>query len=395
MIKIDDLGMNGEGIAHDQSGKAMFIPFLLPGEIFDGENFLEASPHRVTPKCPYYKTCGGCALQHLSYAEACKFKTKKVQTCMDKNKVRIEVFACVPSENEYFYRNKITLQSDGEKLGLYEIKSHKIVEINECKIASKEINLAIKLIRKYLEIKNIKNIIIHGKNNQIIITINLAEKLINKVNADEFAAAIKINFSEFGINFKYKNKIIKSYGLEALKVCEFNIKYNLDNNSFYQINDQIKNLIYSKVLSEISEGDRVLDLYSGGGLMSGIVSQKASSVIGVEIDKFASANAEALKKANNLTRLKNINDDCAKVVLSLPMSDVVILDPPRAGCDRRVLDALLKSKPNKIIYISCSPQTLARDLKILEVGYEILSVTPYDMFPQTAHVESLCVLRSC
>lgn len=395
MIKVDDLGMNGEGIAHDQSGKAMFIPFLLPGEVWNGEHIVEVSSHRVTPKCPYYKTCGGCSLQHLSYAEACKFKTQKVQTCMNKNGVKIEVSPCIPSEDEYFYRNKITLQCDGEKLGLYQIKSHKIVEINECKIASAEINLAIKLIRKKLEIKNVEKIIIHGKNNKIIITINLNKNLLDKKNTDDFALAIKNNFSEFGINFKYNNKVIKKYGVEALKICEFNINYNLDNNSFYQINDKIKNLIYLKVLSEISVGDRVLDLYSGGGLMSAIVSQKASSVIGVEIDGFASANAEALKKANNLTRLKNINDDCAKAILSLPASDVVILDPPRAGCDKRVLDALLKSKPNKIIYISCSPQTLARDLKILETGYKILSVTPYDMFPQTAHVENLCVLRSC
>ena len=178
---------------------------------------------------------------------------------------------------------------------------------------------------------------------------------------------------------------------------EFEIAYQVNNRSFLQVNNEVKNKIYSKIISEINYAKNVCDAYSGAGLLSAIVAKNAENVYGIEIIPEANINAEELKKQNGLKNLTNICGDCSKVLPTLAKqlkSDFsLILDPPRKGVDKVVCDAIIASEPKQIIYLSCNPATLARDLNLLKDKYEIEFVQPYDMFPQTANIETLVKLN--
>ena len=389
MLKIDDLGMNGEGIAHAESSKAIFLPFCLIGEEIESGKLIKVSSSRVKPQCPYFTFCGGCSLQHLNYKEALKFKQNKVINSFKKFKLEPKVLPCVPSEKEYNYRNKLTLKCGGEKIGLYKFNSHELVEINACKIASEEINKIIKIL-KGINLKNILEIILQSYKNNVLVTFKLKDN--NFKNIILFEEKIKKIALNYGIFAYFNNNLIFKAGQESFLKEEFNIKYYFTNNSFYQVNDEVKNKIYEKILNFISSADDVVDAYSGSGLLSAIVARKAKSVTGIEIVKSATKNAEVLKKLNNLNNLKNINGDTKKELFSLNFN-TIILDPPRAGVDKKVIEILLNKQPSKIIYVSCNPITLARDINLLKEVYDIKFLEPYDMFPQTHHVETLAVMK--
>ncbi len=384
---IEDLGMNGEGIAHE-NGKAVFMPFYLPGEIIENGKIIKKSEFRITPVCPYFKACGGCNLQHLKYEKTLKFKQNKIKNVLNKFKINVEVLECEPSAKIFNYRNKITLKCDGKKLGLYKLNSHEIVEIEDCKLASEEINSVIKIIKE-IKINNIKEIIIQNYNKNILVTFKLINNDFNNIKL--FKEKIKNYTKNYAIFAEYEDKTIFHAGEKYFIKEEFNIKYPFTNKSFYQVNDEIKNKIYSDILCNITSNDEVLDAYSGSGLLSAIIAKVAKKVVGVEIVKPATINANKLKEINKLCNLENINGDTAKLIDKIKFN-VCVLDPPRAGVNIKVIQSLNMLMPEKIIYLSCNPATLARDLKLLENNYNIISLKPYDMFPNTCHVETLVIM---
>ena len=385
---IDDLGMNGEGIAHENK-KAVFVPFYLPGEVVENGELLKKSEFRITPVCPYFKTCGGCHLQHLKYEETLKFKEDKIKNIFKKFKIKVKVLPCEPSPKIYNYRNKLTLKCDGEKLGLYKINTHEVVDIAECKISSNEINRAIKIIRE-INLNNVREIILQNYLNNILITFKIIDKNYN--NIIPLKDKLK-EFKSYGIFVEYKNNTIFQMGEKYILKEEFNIKYPFTNNSFYQINDEVKNIIYSDILANISTSDKVLDAYSGSGLLSACMARKAKLVTGVEIVPSATQNANKLKELNGLKNLQNINGDFVKELIYKINFNVCVLDPPRAGVNREAIELILQKGPQKVIYLSCNPATLARDLCLFCERYNISSLKPYDMFPNTHHVETLAVLE--
>lgn len=385
---IDDLGMNGEGIAHENK-KAVFVPFYLPGEVVENGELLKKSEFRITPVCPYFKTCGGCHLQHLKYEETLKFKEDKIKNIFKKFKIKVKVLPCEPSPKIYNYRNKLTLKCDGEKLGLYKINTHEVVDIAECKISSNEINRAIKIIRE-INLNNVREIILQNYLNNILITFKIIDKNYN--NIIPLKDKLK-EFKSYGIFVEYKNNTIFQMGEKYILKEEFNIKYPFTNNSFYQINDEVKNIIYSDILANISTSDKVLDAYSGSGLLSACMARKAKLVTGVEIVPSATQNANKLKELNGLKNLQNINGDFVKELIYKINFNVCVLDPPRAGVNREAIELIMKKRPQKVIYLSCNPATLARDLCLFCERYNISSLKPYDMFPNTHHVETLAVLE--
>lgn len=387
-MQIDDLGMNGEGIAHENK-KAVFVPFYLPGEVVENGELLKKSEFRITPVCSYFKTCGGCHLQHLKYEETLKFKEDKIKNIFKKFKIKVKVLPCEPSPKIYNYRNKLTLKCDGEKLGLYKINTHEVVDIAECKISSNEINRAIKIIRE-INLNNVREIILQNYLNNILITF----KIINKNYNNIIPLKDKLKeFKSYGIFVEYKNNTIFQTGEKYILKEEFNIKYPFTNNSFYQINDEVKNIIYSDILANISTSDKVLDAYSGSGLLSACMARKAKLVTGVEIVPSATQNANKLKELNGLKNLQNINGDFVKELIYKINFNVCVLDPPRAGVNREAIELIMKKRPQKVIYLSCNPATLARDLCLFCERYNISSLKPYDMFPNTHHVETLAVLE--
>ena len=387
-MQIDDLGMNGEGIAHENK-KAVFVPFYLPGEVVENGELLKKSEFRITPVCSYFKTCGGCHLQHLKYEETLKFKEDKIKNIFKKFKIKVKVLPCEPSPKIYNYRNKLTLKCDGEKLGLYKINTHEVVDIAECKISSNEINRAIKIIRE-INLNNVREIILQNYLNNILITFKIIDKNYN--NIIPLKDKLK-EFKSYGIFVEYKNNIIFQMGEKYILKEEFNIKYPFTNNSFYQINDEVKNIIYSDILANISTSDKVLDAYSGSGLLSACMARKAKLVTGVEIVPSATQNANKLKELNGLKNLQNINGDFVKELIYKINFNVCVLDPPRAGVNREAIELIMKKRPQKVIYLSCNPATLARDLCLFCERYNISSLKPYDMFPNTHHVETLAVLE--
>ena len=387
-MQIDDLGMNGEGIAHENK-RAVFVPFYLPREVVENGELLKKSEFRITPVCSYFKTCGGCHLQHLKYEETLKFKEDKIKNIFKKFKIKVKVLPCEPSPKIYNYRNKLTLKCDGEKLGLYKINTHEVVDIAECKISSNEINRAIKIIRE-INLNNVREIILQNYLNNILITFKIIDKNYN--NIIPLKDKLK-EFKSYGIFVEYKNNTIFQMGEKYILKEEFNIKYPFTNNSFYQINDEVKNIIYSDILANISTSDKVLDAYSGSGLLSACMARKAKLVTGVEIVPSATQNANKLKELNGLKNLQNINGDFVKELIYKINFNVCVLDPPRAGVNREAIELIMKKRPQKVIYLSCNPATLARDLCLFCERYNISSLKPYDMFPNTHHVETLAVLE--
>ena len=426
-LEITDIGINGEGIAK-LDNFVIFIPFALKGELVKvkilkvNKNFayakveeiLEASPSRVIPKCPVFKKCGGCNLQHTTYENQLIIKQNIVDVTLKKMlKSDFVVNATVGSPKEYGYRNKMQFPINESGIGMYAINSHRLVPLDYCPLSEDWCKTLISIIKTYIKESNItlyneetnkgvlRNVLARVNDDSILVTI-----VCNGVpkSVDILSNLLKENFKNYGLYYnvnKLKNNTILTdefvhiSGIKEQTSTDFGIKHTLLPLSFAQINVDVQNLIYSKVL-DLVQDQVVIDAYSGAGLLSAILSKKAKAVYGIEIVKQATQNADDLKELNGLKNLTNINGNCAeelpKLISTLPPCTVV-LDPPRKGCDKKVIDALNISKPTRIIYVSCNPASLARDLSLLEELYSIELIQPYDMFPQTKHIETLVSLR--
>lgn len=434
-VTIQNYGCNAEGVAkHD--GQVVFLPYTIVGEnvtatiINDKHKFLigkaieikNPSNDRNTPLCPYFSKCGGCQLQHMKYSKSLEIKKQIVQEAITNiGKINFDVNNCVESDNVYQYRNKIALPINPKtrQLAMYRTGSHNMIDISTCCLQKDDINKLINIFNKYLRMSKtsvydeekkqgvLKFLVAREINGCLLVTVVInANKL---ADSDLLVSLLKQNFDNFGVNLNINtehNNVILSqnyielYGLTEVQICENEIRYAINNKSFLQINEDVKNKIYTKVFNEIS-GQIVVDAYSGAGLLSAMMSKHAEKVYGIEIIKPATELANKLKKQNNIENLTNINGDCAKELPKLlnTLNDnknlYIVLDPPRKGCDKKVLDAIALTSPKEIIYISCNPSTLARDLNFLLKSdkYDIKSITPFDMFPQTKHVETLAILK--
>ncbi len=432
-VVIDRLGSNGEGVA-TVDGTVVFVPFALPEEkvlikiINDKNSFLigklieikTPSKFRSDAKCPNFSKCGGCDIQHLDYEEQINFKTKLVQNTLKKYaKIDKKSEKTEKSEKIWRYRNKfafpVTSQNGKICIGMYRKNSHQIIEVEDCLLQSELASKIVKLFKEYMiennisayneEIKTgtVKHIVCREHDGKFILTVVVTDEKFN--NFDPLICKLKTQFQDFGL-YKNVNKLknnvifgnldIHIYGLKELEIEEFGIKYFVNNRSFLQVNNSIKTKIYNEIL-KLVEGERtIIDAYSGAGLLSSIIARHAENVYGVEIVKEATENAEKLKKINNLNNLTNINGDCAEILpeLAKKLKDfAIVIDPPRKGVDKRVCESFLSAEPKKIVYLSCDPATLARDLAILSEKYKIVYLKPWDMFPQTANVETLVCLE--
>lgn len=433
-VTIERFGDNGEGIAV-VDGKVLFVPFAVPGEVAlvhiinDKHSFLigkitqiiKGNNAKIVPKCPFFYKCGGCDLQHLPYKTQLELKKNIVRNALKKYAdIDFEVSDVIPSSKEFRYRNKFAfpVQDDNGKIkiGMYRKNSHDVIEIDDCLLQSENTKLILKLFREYM-LENkisaysekthkgiIKHIVVREHEGKFILTVVVNDKKFN--NFQPLIEKLKTQFSIFGIiknvNLLQNNVIFgsfdeKIYGIDNLQFCDFDVEYEINNRSFLQVNDDIKNKIYQRVLDSLDEQNNIIDAYSGAGLLSSILAKKYKCVYGVEIESVATQNADNLKNKNNLYNLTNINGDCAKVIPELAKQlkgdFAIVVDPPRKGLDGAVTESFLTALPKQIIYISCNPATLARDLKKLVTKYDIEFVQPYDMFPQTANVETVVGLR--
>lgn len=398
-VKIDRLDHQGRGITK-VDGITTFVINALVDEIVDIEiiqkkkkfniakvkKYIKLSKDRIEPICPHFEKCGGCDLMHINYQNQLKFKKDKIiniierYTSIDSTKIKDILFS-----NEYYYRNKVTFQVK-EKIGFYDKKSYDIVPIEHCYISSKKINELLSILNT-CDLRGISQIMIRSNENEelvVIYTNYVTKEIIDKLK-DKCSL----------IQYDDKYKLIS--GEEHIIDNIGNYKFIISPASFFQVNRNTVKLLYDKVLEYLkpTKNDIVLDLYSGTGTIGIYVSKYVKKVISVEINKFAVEDAKKNKELNNVDNIEFICDDVANVIDGFKEKiDSIIVDPPRSGLDDKTINYLKEIKPNKIVYVSCDPITLARDLEKLNELYDIIEITPVDMFPNTSHVENVCVLKN-
>ncbi len=454
-----DIGSNGEGVIKREN-HVIFTPFALLGETVKYQilkvqknvaygkvlEVITPSEYRTTPKCPVFKKCGGCQLQHVNYNTQLFIKRNIVQNCFDKiSGLNLSVDNVVPSSLEFNYRNKLQLPvgetSFGTVIGFYAENSHRIIPIDNCPINPDWTSKIIKAFYKYIKQFNIKGYNLETKSgelreitvkeidNKLIITAvvlneNLRGKkeLINILKEElsqEFSLFFNVNDKD--TNVIYGEKFIKIYGESEYDSTMFGIKYKTGVLSFMQVNKNICEKLYSSVKNEVnlSKNSTVIDAYSGAGLMTALVSENAKKTIGVEIIKEAVDCADQLVKINGLeNKIKNYCGKCEELLPKILEEEkkegnsiTLILDPPRKGVDLKVIEAINSCDIDKIIYVSCLPSSLARDIGLItgsliydngnivksntsNLRFNVEYVKPFDMFPQTKHVESVvCLTR--
>ena len=398
-VKIDRLDHQGRGIAK-VDGITTFVINALVDEIVDIEiiqkkkkfniakvkKYIKLSKDRIEPICPHFEKCGGCDLMHINYQNQLKFKKDKIiniierYTSIDSKKIKDIIYS-----NEYYYRNKVTFQVK-EKIGFYDKKSYDIVPIEHCYISSKKINELLTILNT-CDLRGISQIMIRSNESEelvVIYTNYVTKEIIDK---------LKDKCSLIQYDDKYKLISDKEYIIDNIGNYEFIISPA----SFFQVNRNKVKLLYDKVLEYLKQtkNDIVLDLYSGTGTIGIYVSKYVKKVIAVEINRFAVEDAKKNKELNNVDNIEFICDDVANVIDRFKENiDSIIVDPPRSGLDDKTINYLKVIKPNKIVYVSCDPITLARDLEKLNELYDIIEITPVDMFPNTSHVENVCVLKN-
>ncbi len=394
-VKIEKLDDFGRGICYIDN-KVTFVPNTIPNDLVEIKiskefknynegkliNILIPSKKRIEPKCPYFSKCGGCVLQNMNYKDTLEYKKQKVINIFKKNKLEINPIV-IENANYYNYRNKISLKVIDKKIGYYEPKSHSIVEIDSCLVASNSINKTIQSIKKMNIINGLVTIRCN-KNDEILIIIKSKDKL--NIDVDSIKENIKL------VGIVINNKLF--YGEDFLYENINGIFYKISYDSFFQVNPYIASKIFDIIKENINSNETVLDIYSGVGTLSLTASTVAKKVIGIEIVKNAVLNAIHNAKINKINNVDFLLNDATKAITKLNLSfDKVIVDPPRAGLSKIVIDTIKNIKPKEIIYVSCDPQTLVRDIKLLSDLYIINKFYIADMFSFSYHVESVCILK--
>lgn len=394
-IKIEKLDNLGRGIAKINN-KIVFVENALPNEIVDIEiindkkNYSIAKRTNILKKsifrrnaCPYSNFCGGCDLVDLEYNEQLKYKAEKIKELINRNFSNDIKINDIIYDKEFSYRNKILLHISEDKLGFFEKKSNDIIEIEKCLLVNDKVNSLIKSIKEFIKNnQKIKNIVIRTNSNNDIMLI---------INGDSSEDKILEYFSMIDVIVLNSKTIKGQFIKEKLGDREFLIYPN----SFFQVNmfntvnlyNEVKRMTYGK------KYDNILDLYCGTGTIGIFLSDIATSVVGIEVIKDAVVAAKRNADINNIENIKFICGKVEDYIGRFNNIDLIIVDPPRNGLDKKTIDNLKRINPKEIIYVSCNPMTLVRDLKKLEEDYLIKEITPVDMFPNTYHVETVCTLE--
>ena len=437
-------GYEGEGIAKIDNKYPIFIEGALKGEkvkvriVKVNKNFaygklmevLEASEERVNPPCAIYKRCGGCKLQHASYKAQLDFKWDRVKDCVSKiGKLDTSIVKYpLGMEEPWRYRNKVQLPIgliNGEvKIGFFAPRSHDIIDMESCLIQDEIGDKVVKLTREWIEKFNIRPYNVDGEydekgivrhimirrgfttNEVMVVLVTNGEKLPHK---EEFVDLMVKNIPGIksiiqNINSKKTNVILgleskTLWGEDTISDYIGDFRFNISPLSFFQVNPIQTEVLYGKALeyANLTGNEEVFDAYCGTGTITLFLSQRAKKVYGVEIIPQAIDNAWINAKENKVENVEFFVGESEVVIPDLinkgVKADVVVVDPPRKGCDKKLLDAITNIDAKKIVYVSCDPSTLGRDLQVLEEnGYKTLEVQPVDMFPNTAHIENVALL---
>ncbi|MFS1516416.1 23S rRNA (uracil(1939)-C(5))-methyltransferase RlmD [Bacillus sp. SCS-151] len=434
-VTFEDLTHDGAGVAKID-GFPLFVPQALPGETAKikviktkkGYGFgrlieiIEPSKHRVEPICPIYKQCGGCQLQHMSYEGQLSAKHKQVTDVLTRigHIENVTVHPVIGMNDPWRYRNKAQVpvgeREGGLVAGFYQQRSHEIIDMESCDIQHEQNDFVVQKVksicekygvRAYDEKKHrgtLRHIMARygqvTKEAMIVLITKTADIPQRKKIIKEIVESIpNVKSIVQNVNTKRTNVIFGDdtsvlWGNEYIYDYIGNIKFAISARSFFQVNPEQTKVLYNKALeyAELTGEETVIDAYCGIGTISLFLAQKAKQVYGVEIVP------EAIEDANRNAQLNNISNAefaVGKAEEVIPAwyeqgihADVMVVDPPRKGCDEELLKTIIDMKPKRVVYVSCNPATLARDLRVLEAGgYETKEVQPVDMFPHTGHIE--------
>ncbi len=423
-VKIVDLSHEGEGIGKSNAF-TWFIKDTVPGDTVEAsvmkvkktygyarlQKIIIPSPDRVKPLCPIARACGGCSLQDMNYEAQLEFKKNKVKNNLerigefdlDSEDAGIEFFDTIGMDDPWRYRNKaqypIGLDRNGNVIaGFYAMHSHNIISCEDCLIGIKENKAIIECIKKQYD-PSMRHILIRKgfKTGQIMVCV-VASKKIKVVMPPELGITTTVlNINDKDTNVILGDKTIVLDGPGYIEDYIGNLKFRISAQSFFQVNPVQVEKLYGKAVefAGLTGCETVWDLYCGIGTITLSLAEKAKMVYGVEVVEPAIRDAEENAGLNGINNARFYVGKAEEVILrdDFEKPDVVVVDPPRKGCDEVCLDTILKMKPDRIVYVSCDSATLARDLKILCAGgYELKKVQPVDMFPHTVHVECVVLL---
>ncbi|WP_010294627.1 23S rRNA (uracil(1939)-C(5))-methyltransferase RlmD [Clostridium senegalense] len=427
--KIDNFTVFVEGALKDETVKIKLIKINKNYGVGKLIEVLSSSESRTEPVCSTYKRCGGCNLQHSTYEAQLSFKTERVRDVIKRiGKLEdVKIHNTIGMENPYNYRNKVQLpvgkNKDGEiVVGFYAPRSHDIINMECCYIQDEVGDKVIRVVKEWMKKFNIQTY--DEKTNSGIVRHIMIRKgfkteevmvvVVTNGNSipysEELVSMLKDNIEGIdsiiqNINNKQTNVILGQkcktlYGKDTITDFIGEFKFNISPLSFFQINSIQTEVLYNKALeyADLQGDEIVFDAYCGTGTISLFLSQNAKKVYGVEIIPQAIQNAIKNAEENNVTNTEFIvgeaENEIPKLIEKGIKADVVVVDPPRKGCEESLLHSIAKMAPKKIVYVSCDPATLARDLNILQqLGYKTLEIQPVDMFPQTAHVETVVKLE--
>lgn len=390
-VVIEKLDHFGRGIAK-VNNKIVFVPNTLKGDVVVIEIVKDYTSYSLgkvikyiervkrSSPCKYSNICGGCHLIEMNYQDQLKFKVNKIVELFKKN-LGIDIkLDEVISDRPNNYRNKINLHVQNGKVGFYTEESHDLVEIDECYITKKEINDLLPKVKDLAKNNNIDEVMIRY-NNGLILSIkgNVSKDILLK------------EFSNCNLIY-LNNKVIK----DAVVIENvLNKKFRISPKSFFQVNTLVCSKMFSKVRSYIKDKNyhKALDLYCGTGVIGIIISDLVDEVVGIEVVSAAIEDANYNKKINEINNVSFICDKVENRIDSFKDIDLVIVDPPRSGLDNKSIENIIRINPYEIIYVSCDPNTLMRDLKKLNKNYDITNISIADMFPNTYHVECVSVLH--
>lgn len=438
-VLIQDLASKGQGVGK-VNNFTVFVPYTIPGETVKVKilkvkssyaygkaiEVINNSEERIEPKCDVFTKCGGCMMQHILYNKQLDYKRNIVKNALEKiGKVEnINVNKVIGMENCYEYRNKIQLPvkknyNEEINIGFYAPKSHRVIEPEKCYLQKRETDKLIKIIRNWIHENNIS--VYDEKTGK-----GLVRHIFIRMgfNTNELMLCLVINGTKLQNNKELVNRIIKEYDNIKSILLNINTKktnvilgeknillwgrpfiyeklkdyiFKISPNSFFQVNTLQAEKLYDEVvkMGDFKKDDIVYDLYCGTGTIALYISKYAGKVVGVEFVEDAVKDANKNKKLNNVNNVEfykgNVEDVVPKLIKENVKANKIIVDPPRKGCDAKLLDTITCINPERIIYVSCNPSTLARDLDILiSKGYKVKEVQPFDIFPHTPHVE--CVV---
>lgn len=440
-IDIKGLGSSGEGVGKYENF-TVFVPFALPGETVQAridfvkkqyatatlEEVLKPSPDRIKPLCPVYDRCGGCQLQHLSYEAELREKQQQVKDAMTRigHLPDLPVLPTLGAATPWSYRNKMQFPvSNGSKgqirIGCFAAATHHVINVGECAIQKDENNEIMTVVRQWMKQYKIPaynedkrtGIVRHVMGR---VGVHTGEIMVCLVTAGDMVPHIK-NLAHMlkaalpglkslvqNVNTRHTNVILGNktkliYGKQTIHDTIGTLTFNISAQSFFQVNSEQAQRLYETAMefADLTGNEIVADVYCGTGTITLFLAQQAKQVFGIEIVAPAIRDAVQNAKDNHIKNAAFVLGDAAYKLPELIRDgihpDIIVLDPPRAGCEEKVLEAIARTKPKKVVYISCNPATLARDLAYLtQHGFQAIKAQPVDMFSRTHHVETVALL---